>query len=401
MNILFICDEYPPGRNGGIGSITQSLCKAMSKQGHNICVVGLYHESYGEKNYEEDGRIRIWRLRYQKNKPHVEWSYKIQRNLPSFIQQKMVAYQGIRKFYSFIKELIISEKIDIIEIADWNTYAYDIGLNSLNLPERNVPLIVKLHGSKSYFSKEMGEDIRKKWFNLDRKIINSADGLIAVSEYTKHVYQQLFKPKKYIQVLYNGIELQEQWHNGTKRRNNLVVFAGTLIKKKGIFSLLKAWNFISRDHPGTFLHVYGKGNTTPLKNILELEVADTVKFHGHVNKQDLMKVYTQATLAIFPSYSETFGLAPIEAMSMGCPTIFTKNASGKEIIRSGINGLLVDPNDINDIRSKVNLLLKDNALRNQLGNTGQQDVYVRFNIDQCAIEHLKFYQEVIHEFYAR
>lgn len=50
MNILFICDEYPPGKNGGIGTVVQNLGRELVKQGHSIFVVGLYHFSYGEKN---------------------------------------------------------------------------------------------------------------------------------------------------------------------------------------------------------------------------------------------------------------------------------------------------------------------------------------------------------------
>jgi glycogen synthase len=46
MNILYICDEYPPGPNGGIGSVVQNLARELVKQGHKVYVVGLYPIGY-------------------------------------------------------------------------------------------------------------------------------------------------------------------------------------------------------------------------------------------------------------------------------------------------------------------------------------------------------------------
>jgi glycogen synthase len=47
MNILFICDEYPPGRHGGIGTVVQLTARALVSQGHNVVVAGFYDWAYG------------------------------------------------------------------------------------------------------------------------------------------------------------------------------------------------------------------------------------------------------------------------------------------------------------------------------------------------------------------
>jgi len=64
MNVLFICEEYPPGKNGGIGTMVRMLGREMVKQGHNVYVAGLYPHGYGEADYEEDEGVKVWRLRY-------------------------------------------------------------------------------------------------------------------------------------------------------------------------------------------------------------------------------------------------------------------------------------------------------------------------------------------------
>ena len=67
MNILYICDEYPPGKNGGIGTMVQVLGRELVKQGHNVHVAGLYGYRYGSSDYEEDKGVRVYRLRYGLN----------------------------------------------------------------------------------------------------------------------------------------------------------------------------------------------------------------------------------------------------------------------------------------------------------------------------------------------
>jgi glycogen synthase len=63
MTILFICNEYPPGKSGGIGSMTRVLARAMVKAGHQVLVAGLYAHGYGQKDYEEDQGVKVWRRR--------------------------------------------------------------------------------------------------------------------------------------------------------------------------------------------------------------------------------------------------------------------------------------------------------------------------------------------------
>jgi len=56
----------------------------------------------------------------------------------------------------------------------------------------------------------------------------------------------------------------------------------------------------------------------------------------------LLQALNAAEVAAFPSYTETFGLAAVEAMACGCPTVYTKRSCGPEIVRDGVTGLLVE-----------------------------------------------------------
>ena len=91
MNILYICDEYPPGRNGGIGTMVQVLGRELVKQGHNVYVAGLYSYRYGGNNFEEDKGVKVWRLRYGLNLFFMgnNFFYNILEKLPNWLKKKM------------------------------------------------------------------------------------------------------------------------------------------------------------------------------------------------------------------------------------------------------------------------------------------------------------------------
>lgn len=397
MNILFICDEYPPGLHGGIGSITQSLARAISSQGHKVCVLGLYENEYGGADFEQDGLVKVWRLRYQMSWPHYELSYKIQRNLPSIIQKKFPAYKAYRTYLDFVKQLIKQENIDVIEMADWNTCIYKIGLN-LPFPKLNIPIVLKFNGSKTYFNYELNRPLRKKWFEIDKAIFDRADSLVAASRYTADINTQLYHSNRPIAVLYNSIEIPKVPVERPIENTFTAVFAGTLIEKKGIFSLMKAWNLVYKQEPRARLLVFGKGDTTAMKQLLQENVLESVHFKGHQSKTTLLEHFTKASLAIFPSYTEAFSLAPLESMSMACPTIFTLKSSGKEIIREGETGFLVDPDNIEQIAQKILMLIKDKALQDLIGNAARNEVALKFNIEGSAQNHIQFYEKAISAF---
>src|SRR5690606_18786786 len=63
MNILFICDEYPPGRHGGIGTAVQLLARELVKQGHYVVVAGFYDWGYGGEDEFSDEGVVVYRFR--------------------------------------------------------------------------------------------------------------------------------------------------------------------------------------------------------------------------------------------------------------------------------------------------------------------------------------------------
>jgi glycogen(starch) synthase len=121
----------------------------------------------------------------------------------------------------------------------------------------------------------------------------------------------------------------------------------------------------------------------------------SVEFKGFVNRNELLSIYSDCNCTIFPSYTESFGMAPIESMSIGCPTIFTKRSSGPEIIENGIDGFLVDPENFDEIANSLILMLTNRKLAIEIGRNGRNKVKNSFDINVIADKHLNFYSDTL------
>lgn len=398
MNILYICDEYPPGRNGGIGTMVQVLGRELVKQGHNVYVAGLYSYRYGGNNFEEDKGVKVWRLRYGLNLFFMgnNFFYNILEKLPNWLKKKMNGKIAYKKFLNFIEVLIEKEKIDVIEIPDWNSFSFVLGY-LVTWPKFKVPLILKSHGSYTYFNLELNLPLNPIYHKIDIELFNRADALTAVSNYTAINNQIYFSLKRESKVLLNSIEISKH-ANTFQREEQTVIFVGSLLKKKGIFQLVKAWNLVYKKHPQAKLFIFGKGKINSFKKLLNKEANLSVEFKNHVSRFEILNQFSKATLAVFPSYSETFGLMCIEAMSMGCPVIYTKRSCGSEIITDNENGLLIDPDNIIEIEEAISKLLNDKLLRENFSANGFTTVKNKFNVVNSAKEHVDYYKLVSNEF---
>ncbi|MDB5284145.1 MAG: glycosyltransferase, partial [Bacteroidota bacterium] len=230
-----------------------------------------------------------------------------------------------------------------------------------------------------------------------------ADAASAISAYSKTASEKLFHPKKPIVNIHYGIPFIEAPIK--ERDKDLIVFAGSLVPKKGVIQLVQAAGKLYVDGIRFKLRLYGKeapyeGATMSeyLRSIMPKGMEDDVIFYGHVDRQVFFDAYSHCTMAVFPSQWESFGLTPIEAMMHGCAVIHTTIPTGYELIDDGINGLLVDPYDVNVLSEKMRLLLTDETLRKKLGENGIVKVKNTFTLDVMCNKLLAFYAQTIKEF---
>ena len=112
----------------------------------------------------------------------------------------------------------------------------------------------------------------------------------------------------------------------------------------------------------------------------------------NANDNTLANLYKNAIAFVYPSLYEGFGVSLLEAMSMKCPIIASNLSSIPEILGSA--GLYIDPKSSEDLKQKMEKLINDGELRNELIRKGliQKE---KFNWDKCAKETLEYYKEIL------
>jgi glycogen(starch) synthase len=398
MNILYICDEYPPGRHGGIGTAVQLLAREMVKQGHTVVVAGFYDWGYGGEDKLTDEGVLVYRFR---RKLATRFLGNLKK-LPVRILYKALTVSGlfewdIRKsinlYNDFLLKLIEKYNIEIAEIPDYLDYIR-FCKSYLAFPELPIPTVVRLHGSYTYFEKEAGKDVPEFAWQMDHDLLEGATAVCSVSKYTAEKTALYLNYKKPMQVIYNGIDT-DNFPAPVKKKPYKAVFTGTLIEKKGIYSLLQAWNIVHEKLNNAELWIYGKGPVEKLKAILSDKAIRSVFFKGHVPRQELLYSLADASLAVFPSFAETFGLAALEAMACGTAVIFTERTSGPEIINDEVNGILVDPANVQEIADNIIDLLDNVYKCEQIALAGKHRVNEKFNISHIAMQHAVYYETIL------
>ena len=370
MNLCFVCNEYPPGPHGGIGTCTQVLGHALVAAGHSARVIGYYPPDYPAPDYEDDHGVRVWRLR----------------GTTSPVQQ----VRGRIRLFRQIRQWARAGEIDLVEVPDYQGMA-------AFWPRLDIPVITRANSSTKLAPAHPDDLFSQRALLLERASLRRSDAWCAVSQYLADAIQSQLGLPPARAVLHNAIEIPPDLPDHPRHPAE-VVFSGTLEANKGIIALIRAWNEVIGAAPEAVLHLYGKdgqfGHGSMREHLLTLlsdQARDSVVFHDHVPRDVLFRALQTAQAAVFPSYYEAFAFAPLEAMANGCPTIFTKRASGPELVEDGVNGLLVNPDHPAEIAAAIQRLIQDGELAKRIGNAGRDQVREKYAADVLFPKNERFY----------
>jgi len=220
--------------------------------------------------------------------------------------------------------------------------------------------------------KERIEYFKKTFF----KEVSKCDHIITGSNYTKkEIMKHLDFQEKDITVIYHGVDhelykiYQRNELQGIKEKfdlpNHFLLFVGSIEPRKNMITLLKAFNSLDKTTQKNYpLILAGSKGWKNEEIIKEIQKSKYIRYLGYVEDQELAHIYNLATLFIYPSLYEGFGLPPIEAFACGTPTIVSNTTSMPEICVDA--SLYINPTDILDIKEKIKFLIEDKNLQNAL-----------------------------------
>lgn len=208
-----------------------------------------------------------------------------------------------------------------------------------------------------------------------------ADKTIAVSNYTKKDIQRKFNlsPDKIV-VVYEGIEsifkqktIDEKWLKHRDIHFPFLLYTGSISPRKNLLRTLKSFNKIKNKIPHHF-YITGQKSWkhSHVSDYIETNLKDRVTILGHLADEELINFYNLASLYVYPSLYEGFGLPILEAQSCGCPVLTSNVTSCPEV--AGDGAVFVDPYNIEKTANTIEETIKDKKLRDELTRRGLNNI---------------------------
>lgn len=294
--------------------------------------------------------------------------------------------ESIREIRKKIKHL----KPDIVHVH--GTRAGSLGrIAAIGL---KIPVIYTEHlWTKNYkLSSRLANHIQMiaMWF-LDM----FTDLNIAVSQAVKDfmVDSQISRPAK-IKVIYNGIEPQKQKAKPFSRKEMTLGAVGTLNHQKGIQYLIQALPAVLKEFPQTKLIIVGEGEyKSHLENLVKkMKLGKFISFSGFV--KDIEEKMAEFDIYVQPSLSESFGLAIVQAMSLGLPVVATNTGGIPEVVTTGKSGILVEVANPKALAGGILELLRDKKRAKEMGELGREEAKIKFNLKEMVGEVEEVYEKM-------
>lgn len=202
-----------------------------------------------------------------------------------------------------------------------------------------------------------------------------------------------------VKLLYNGVTESMFCPDLATKEDNLLLYVGRINERKGIQILLESLLNIRNPVKLVIIGpVYDKGyfkKVLKLIDIIHSENKHSVKYLGELNQNDIIKWYQKATISITPSLNEPFGIVILEALACGTPVVASKVGGIPEIVKNGVNGVLVPPKDPEKLAKSIIYLLENNDLRTKMGENGRKTVVKNFAWSRITDKLLEFYSMLI------
>lgn len=229
-----------------------------------------------------------------------------------------------------------------------------------------------------------------------RKAIESADAVVFCSRTCADHYAQLGVRGV---TIVNALSFSSEAPVIHTAGNRRIVMAASINRNKGQDLLLEA--FARLPYPDAELFLYGTVGLSARRFVRDLKkravglgVAGRVHFPGPT--ADVVSVFRTAAVAVHTSWTESFGMALVEAQSCGVPVIAHDLEGMREVVEDRVTGFLVPPGDVAALADRLEQLIADPELRNNLGKAGHDRMRERFSVNERVNEYLSLYLEVCH-----
>ncbi|MCF8305679.1 MAG: glycosyltransferase [Ignavibacteriales bacterium] len=365
MKVLILSSMYPNSKIYMSGVFVHEQVKELKKAGIEVFVIAPVPFVPPFAHRFSDRYRKIKMIPEKEIIEGVEIYHSRYLAIPGGIFKQ---YWGI--LYAIYVERLIRKhklegKFDIIHAH--GSSPDDVGAKIIS-EKTGIPYILTVHGDSVYKL-----ILSKRKFSGSKKAIESASAVIGVSSVVVERIRRFTSRTKNIFCVHNGfseIDSRSLRQKSNKKLN--ILFAATLIERKGLRYLIEAVKLLKEKRQDFSVTVAGGGDLLDsMRNLaIDNKVSEFFEFKGTVAHNDMLELMSLCDIFVLPSWDEAFGVVYLEAMSFRKPVIGTSGEGIADVIRHGVNGLLVEPKNSDDLAEKIELLISDENLRNDLGKKG-------------------------------
>ncbi|MBU0581284.1 MAG: glycosyltransferase family 4 protein, partial [Candidatus Margulisbacteria bacterium] len=361
MKILYIINQFPKlSETFILNEILQ-----LRKFNHNVIIAAL--SDPGEPKVHEDYQVIFQDTHFLKNGLKL---------LTKFDDKSYA--QCVQE----IVKIINNEKIDHIHC---HFAKKNVELAYIINKMLKIPYTFTTHAYDIFY--DIDKDI-EKWANSAKKVIT-------ISNYNKDYMIKNFKinPNN-IEVIHCGIELDKFRQIEVKKEDQFTILnVGRLNPIKGQKYLIEACRILKDKRIDFQCWIIGGGKERENleKQIAHLDLGNNINLLGPKKNEELIEYYNKADVFVLPSISESMGVVNMEALACGTPVIASDVRGVPELIKDNYNGILIEPENPEEIAKGIMKLKNDPNLLDKFKNNSRGIVNEEFNIKKNVMKILEVF----------
>jgi glycosyltransferase involved in cell wall biosynthesis len=372
-------EDYKKGVLLGLEYQTFGLAKALKRLGYEPLILRNWHNNLEE---EIDGVkiLNIPSLNFH------DW------NIKGIFTKTM--------FSKNCKKIIGSLKIDVLNLTDKFT--------ALHVLDFNIPKVYITH-TPPYdltVSLKRGQNVKRDilWhikrplnISVEAKVFKKCNAIVALnSTISKFLYMKGFNST----IIPSGIEYEEYNKVYLDNSNDLpyVLFGGRLSPEKNVNVLIEAFARIDKKIRDSIkLLIIGSGE---MENFLKRKAkkegltSKDILFYPFLPSFLFRKILAKSRIFVLPSLYEASPVTILEAMALRKPVVASRILGVNDIITHGYNGFLFNPDNSDELKRYLEILLVDEDFRKKMGERGSITVRNNYDFKVIAAKYIKLYESM-------
>jgi glycosyltransferase involved in cell wall biosynthesis len=284
-----------------------------------------------------------------------------------------------------IRELVKQTGADVVHAHGYKADIYVY----LALRGRGVAMVSTCH---TWYDTDRMVSLYGK---VDRLVLRGFARVVAVSDEVKQRLLGAGVREERIRIVRNGIVLGALPARARAERELVLGLVGRLAWEKGVDVFVAAAAKVASEYAEARFVVVGDG---PDREALERQV-DALHLRERVTlagrRDDMAAVYGSFDILVSSSRQEGLPMAILEGMASGLPLIATAVGDVPTVVRDGVTGVLVPPDDVARLAEAMLKLLRDAAMRERLGVAARQLIADEYSAERMTADYLRVYEEAI------